>query len=100
MPMPPPPGQPLGHQVSEANGERTACSTKEDVPGSEWAAAVAMILVLIAETFRAAVFLAAPPPAEPAVENWVFKGKGKRKRAPVTRGPISNTVVVTKTGDL
>ncbi len=43
-----------------------------------------------------------PPPAEPAVENLDVKGngKGRGKRAPVTRRPISNTVVIAKTGDL
>ena len=63
---------------------------KEDAPGSEWAAVVVMILVFIVgfvlggmavyitlKTIRAPIIVAAPPPAEPAVEDWVVKGKGK-----------------------
>ena len=59
-----------------------------------------MTVYITLKTIRAPIIVAAPPPAEPAVEDWVVKGKGKGKRAPVTRRPISNTVVITKTGDL
>ena len=45
------------------------------------------------------IVVAGPPPAEPAAEARIIKGKGKRKQAPITRRPNTGTIVITKTGE-
>ena len=90
---------------------------KAETLGSEWAVVVAMIFIFIigfvlggmtvyilTRTTRrpiavAPIAVAAPPPAGPAAEEWIVKGKGKGKHAPITRRPTTNTIVITKTGD-